>query len=148
MSVALAACRTTCLPDLAAVESDLVAFLEDGLELGAASGFRFFVVAEDVGTTLPVGEAEEVFWLATALATEGVGVGVTNGGGVEDVGGAVVVVAGAAEEEGVNVGADEEGADVGVGSRGVSLSGASGTSMAGILWLTKPSSIAAASERC
>ena len=39
----------------------------------------------------------------------------TNGGGVEDVGGAVAVV-GAAEEEEVNVGADEGGADVGVGS--------------------------------
>ena len=99
------------------MESDLVAFLEDGLELGAVSGFRFFVVADDVGTVLLEGEAEDVFWLATALDTEGVDVGVTDGGGVEDVGGTVVVT-GAAEEKGVNVGAEEEGPDVGVGSRG------------------------------
>ena len=97
------------------MESDLAAFLEEGLELGAVSGLRFFVVADDVGTALLEGEAEDVFWLAIALATEGVAVGVTNGGGVEDVGGAVVVV-GAAEEEEVNVGADEGGTDVGVGS--------------------------------
>ena len=43
------------------MESELAAFLEDGLELGAVSGLRFFVVTDDVGTALVEGEAEEVF---------------------------------------------------------------------------------------
>lgn len=78
------------MPELVAVELDLVAtFLEDGLEVGAVSGLLlFFVPMEDVGTTLLTEEGGGDFWLATVLAGEDVGLGVTNGGGaVADGGG-------------------------------------------------------------
>jgi hypothetical protein len=87
----------------------------------------------DAGTALAE-EAEDVFWLATTLATEGVVFGETDGGGIEDVGGAVgggaVVDGGAADgvggttvdgadggaADGLDVGAEEETTDVAVGS--------------------------------
>ena len=116
------------------MESDFAAFLREGLELGAVSDLRFFVMEGDAGTAL-AGEAEDVFWLATTLATEGVVFGETDGGGIEDVGGAgvndgavvdggaadgvgdtVVAGAGASEIKGLDVGAEEERTDVAVGS--------------------------------
>ena len=123
------------MPELAAVEPDLVAFLREGLELGAVSGLRFFVTADDAGTVFSAGGAEDVFWHATTLATEGVAFGGTDGSGIDDVGGTgvndgamvdggaaddvggtVVAGAGASEVKGLDVGAEEERTDVAVGS--------------------------------
>ena len=98
MSVALPACRTTCLPELVVVVLDLVAiFLEDGLDVGAVLGLLLFLVpAEDVGTTLLTVDGVGVFWLTAVLAGEALGVGVTKGVDATD----------AAAATGVDVGAD------------------------------------------